>query len=106
MPDIITPKPAPILVDPTWTLRGPEDNLYFQHDHDVSDTFLDRIKHTRTASPNTRESDFMELCEIPIGVVDEWMREGFDIYKENAKSILKRLSAENLGAFISTSKGI
>ena len=97
---------TPQLLDPQWTLRGSDDNLFMQHDQELTDPFLDRIKDTQTASRNSRESEYMEICEIPVAVVDQWKRAGFDIYKENAKSILKRLRAENLQAFISTSKAI
>lgn len=106
MPDVTQPTKTVELVDPSWTLKGEDEGLYFQHDQDISDPFLDRIKDVRTASPNRRENEFMEIAEIPVAVVEKWKREGFDIYRESAKSILRRLSAENLGYFISTSKHI
>lgn len=100
------PEPQVQLIDPSWTLKGSPDEMYFQHDQDIPSNFLSRISDVRTDTAHAHASNFMEVAEIPVAVVEKWEKEGFDIYKETAKSIVKRLSAENLGAFISTSKRI
>lgn len=100
----INHKPKVELIDPSWTIKGPEDQMYIQHDQDVSDQFLSRLSDARIASANSRTKDMHLAAEIPVVVVEKWLREGFDIYKENWKSIRKRLVAEDLGAFITTSK--
>ena len=48
--------------------------------------------------------DFVEVCSVPVVVVEKWLKEGFDIHKEPASKILSKLRAENLGAFIATNK--
>jgi len=92
------------LIDPQWTLKGPEDQMYFQYDQDINDNFLGTLSDARVASANSRTKDMHLAADIPVAVVEKWLREGFDIYKENWKSIRKRLVAEDLGAFITTSK--
>ena len=104
MIDTLPTKPTGTLIDPTWTLKGPEGNMYFQHDQDVNDAFLDNLKDIRTASPSTRSKDFELAAEIPTAVTDKWAREGFDIYRESWKNIKARLQKEDLGAFIATAK--
>ena len=102
--DTTSLKNSVALIDPTWTLKGPDDNMYFQHDQDVNDGFIDNLKDIRTQSPHTRSKDFELAADIPVAVVENWLREGFDIHKENWKSIRSRLVREDLGAFIATSK--
>lgn len=102
--DKSTLKNSVSLIDPIWTLRGPEDEMYFQHDQDVNDQFLSGISDARIASANSREKNYALAADIPAAVVEKWKREGFDIYHESWKSIRKRLIAEDLGAFIATAK--
>ena len=107
MPELVaSAKPKVHLVDPDWVLRGPEDDLYMEHSMDITDDFMDRVKDTRFEMGKTREGEYMEVCEVPAMVVEKWLKEGFDVMKEPAKAIIRRLSAENLGNFISTSKMI
>lgn len=94
------------LLDPEWTLKGPEDQMYFEYTQDVDDSFLGSLSDQRIASANSRAKDLHLAADIPVAVVDKWKREGFDIFKESWKSIRKRLVAENLGAFITTSKAL
>jgi hypothetical protein len=97
-------KPTVDLVDPSWTLKGPEDNLYFQNDQVIGSSFLSRIADLRTSAANSRIGEMMEVADIPVAVVEKWEREGFILHQESAKSIVARLKAENLEAFISTHK--
>jgi hypothetical protein len=104
--DINHGSPKVELIDPNWTLKGPEDQMYFQYDQDINDDFLGKLSDTRLASANSRTSDMTLAAEIPVVVVEKWLREGFDIYKENWKAVRKRLIDEDLGYFIATSKSL
>lgn len=106
MPTQDTPKPSVELVDPSWTLKGNPDEMFFQYDQDISSDFTSRISDLRTSTSRAHSGNLMEVAEVPVAVVEKWKREGFDIFRESAKNIVKRLQAENLGAFISTSKRI
>ena len=48
----------------------------------------------------------MSVAQIPTIVVEQWMREGFDIFRgeHSAADIVKRLKRENLHAFLTTEK--
>jgi hypothetical protein len=84
------------------------DGLVLRHTQDISQSFLDGIKETRNQSLNKREGDYMSVAQIPVVVVEKWMREGFDIMGPGitAADIVKRLKAENLDAFLTTDKSV
>jgi hypothetical protein len=71
-------------------------------DHD----FLAGLRDTRTNSANVREGEMHRVASVPVAVVDKWLREGFDIFKETPRAIVARLNAEDLGVFITTSKAV
>lgn len=93
-------------------------DLAFQWDHELGrpvaakaeqeiyDHVLDDLKDLRTRSTHRKEGEFMKVASIPVVVVDKWMREGFDVFKASAKEIVAKLSAEDLGHFMATSKRI
>jgi hypothetical protein len=99
-------KPAPTLIDPSWSIVGDQDALAIKHEQDIPSSFLKSLSDLRSSSTHAREGNYMKLCSIPVVVVEKWLREGFDIYKESASSIMKRLRKEDLDAFIATSKSI
>ena len=86
-------------------LDGDEDHpLVIKKTQDINDGFLKRLADKRLQSGNSRMGDFVEVCSVPVVVVEKWLKEGFDIHKEPASKILSKLRAENLGAFIATNK--
>ena len=84
------------------------DGLVLKHTQDISQDFLDGVKETRNESLGKREGDYMSVAQIPVIVVEKWMREGFDILGPGvtAKEIVRRLKAENLEAFLTTEKNV
>ena len=84
------------------------DGLVLKQSQDISQAFLDGIKDTRNASLDKREGDYMSVAQIPVVVVEKWMREGFDIMGPGitAAEIVKRLKEENLDAFLTTEKRV
>lgn len=63
-------------------------------------SFLEFLKDVRSAGPARGDAN---LCaSVPQAVVDQWLREGFDIYREDAKAIVARLRAQGLDAFITS----
>lgn len=99
-------KPKVELIDPNWTLKGPDDNMFFEHTQDINDDFLSQLRDRRTASPNSRSGEFELAAEVPTAVVDKWAREGFDIQRESWKNIRSRLIREDLGVFITSAKAL
>ena len=75
-------------------------------DQYIPDSFLDGLKDSRNASSSAPAGDFHRVASVPVAVVEKWLREGFDIYKEPAAAVVKRLKAEELTAFLATTKRI
>ena len=48
----------------------------------------------------------MRVASIPVIVVEQWMREGFNIYEATPQEIVKRLKDQNLEGFMATEKSI
>jgi hypothetical protein len=96
------------LIIPKQTFKDtPDDDIVVEHSQEITDEFLDRVKAERDAS-SAPSKDYHKVASIPTAVVEKWMREGFNIFDENitASEIVKRLSAEDFGAFLTTTKRI
>ena len=82
------------------------DDVYRKHTQDISQAFLDDLKDSRNASKDQSEGEFMRVASIPVAVVEQWQREGFNIYEATGPEIVKRLKDQNLDAFMATEKRI
>lgn len=71
---------------------------------EIPDDFLQSCSDNRLASNGNKMGDLHQFASIPTAVVDHWSRQGFDVFKEPMKAILKRLRDEDLTAFITTDK--
>lgn len=94
-----------ILRDVDWDMTDNVDGLLVRKDQEITSDFLDQLADDRLASKGM-SNDFHKLASIPVVVVEKWLREGFDIYREDAKAILKKLRDEDLTAFIATTKRV
>jgi hypothetical protein len=77
-----------------------------KHTQEISQSFLDDLKDSRNASKDQREGDFMRVASIPTVIVEQWLREGFNIWEATGLEIVKRLKDQNLGDFMATDKRI
>lgn len=98
----------PILLDAEPTFEnGPDGELLIRKDQIITEEMLRRNNDMRHYEG--REANFMEVASIPTAVVEVWQRQGFDIMRDRnitARDIVKRLKAENLGAFVTTRKKV
>jgi len=94
------------LIDPLVEFMdgGSEHQLVIKHSQDIPTKFLDSLKEARMESSRGPMGDFHRFASVPTAVVEKWKREGFDIMKESAKSIVRKLQSEDLGAFITTNR--
>ena len=92
--------------DVGWNIGENVDGLFVAKAQNITDEYLDGLKDARIASTSTPAGEYHRIASIPVALVEKWLNEGFDVYKEGAKAILKRLRAEDLGAFITTNKSI
>ncbi len=91
-------------VDTQYLQTG--DNVFRKHTQNISQSFLDDLKDARNASKDQDEGDYMRVASIPVIVVEQWMREGFNIYEATPQEIVKRLKDQNLEGFMATEKSI
>ena len=84
------------------------DGVFRKHTQAISNDFLTRIKEQRDESKSRREGEFMSVAQIPTIIVEQWMRDGFDIFsgEHSAAEIVARLKRENLQAFLTTEKSV
>ena len=82
------------------------NDVFRKHTQNISQSFLDDLKDNRNASKDQNEGEFMRVASIPVIVVEQWQREGFDIYQATPQEIVKRLKDQNLDYFMATDKRI
>lgn len=91
-------------VDTQYLQTG--NDVFRKHTQNISQSFLDDLKDNRNASKDQNEGEFMRVASIPVIVVEQWQREGFDIYQATPQEIVKRLKDQNLEYFMATDKRI
>lgn len=94
-----------ILSDVHWAIGDNTDGLLIRKDQQITSAFLDGLKEDRETSKDPAR-EFHKVASIPVVVVEKWLREGFDIYREDLKAIVKKLRDEDLTAFMATDKRI
>jgi len=94
------------LVDPDVNFIQDNDRVMREHSQKISQAFLDDLKDTRNQTSNVPSGEFLRVASIPTGVVEKWLREGFNVWVASGKEIVKRLKNENLDYFLATDKRI
>jgi hypothetical protein len=94
------------LVDPDVNFIQDNDRVMREHSQKISQAFLDDLKDTRNQTSNVPSGEFLRVASIPTGVVEKWLREGFNVWEASGKEIVKRLKNENLDYFLATDKRI
>lgn len=96
----------PKLLSSTADFTIDVDQITRRHSQEISQEFLDDIRNARNASTSQREGDFQRVASIPVVIVEQWKREGFDVFKETPRAIIARLKQCDLQAFITTDKKV
>lgn len=79
--------------------------MAIQRRQEIPDAYLRELRQERDASTSTPAGEFHRFASIPVAVVEMWKkRDGFDVYKEKPKAIIKKLKAEGLDAFLTSNK--
>src|SRR5262245_6840312 len=87
-------------------IAGPGDELAIKREQHIPDAFLKELRDEKLASTAVRAGEFMRVASIPVALVEQWLREGYDIQKEPVQKTLARLRAAHLDAFITTNKRV
>jgi hypothetical protein len=82
------------------------DGMFQEHTQAIPSEFLDTLKDERSAKTNIMAGDYERVCSVPTFVVELWLRQGFDYYRESARACIKRLRDQGLEHFITTPKRV
>jgi hypothetical protein len=80
--------------------------LIVKHEHDIPDDYISALKRDKVDELHLPTGDFFRVATLPIGIVEQWDREGFDISNAPIKDILARLRKHDVDAFITTNKRV
>ena len=94
------------LIDAHSTFNEDMDGLILSSSQQIAGEHMDRLRAAKDASLDPLKSELNRVASVPTIVVERWMREGFNIYKEPARAILARLRNEGLDGFITTKRRI
>ena len=95
---------TPELILPKHTFH--DDLTSFSRTQEITDDFLKRNAEARHESTLGPARDFHRIASIPTVVVDQWMRDGFNIFEASAKEIVAKLKQQDNQAFLTTRKAI
>jgi len=93
-------------VNNRFMLEENSDENVFECTQHIPTEFMDGLRRERDNSLNQKEGEFMRVASVPVAVYEQWLREGFDMMKEDPKAILTRLKQHDLDAFITTKKRV
>jgi hypothetical protein len=98
-----TPEFYDVASDLDITVGG---EFFIKRTQEIPDWYLKQLEDARTESKNAPAKDFHRVASIPVGLVEKWKREGFDVYREPIQAIVKRLKMEGYDKLMATSKRI
>jgi hypothetical protein len=95
------------LIDKTETfIEDPSEGLIVKHSQYMPDDFISDLKRDKIDTLHTPAGDFHKVATIPVWLVEQWKREGFDIMRESARDTIARLKKHDMDALVTTSKRI
>ena len=94
------------LLDVEASFHESADGLFIKHSQAIPQEFLDECRAGRHATTAGRLGDMHHVAAVPTSVVELWLRQGFDIHRESARAIVKRLRDHGLEAFLTTNKRV
>lgn len=98
-------KAGTVFHDAAWDIGENADGLFVKKEQFIPDEFLTMNRDARFESKE-RAKEYHRFASIPVVVVEQWLKEGFDVYKESPKAIIKKLKQENLEAFLTSNKSL
>lgn len=73
---------------------------------EIPQWWVDQLKEHRADTKHAPSGEYHRAASIPQVVVDKWLAEGYDVFKEPVSKSLAKLRAEGLDYFITTEKQI
>lgn len=82
------------------------DGVYIQTYQEIPKEFLDELAEHRKASSERRTQNFERVASVPAIFVKKWLDEGFNIYREPVKAVVRRLKQQGLDGFLTTERSM
>ncbi len=80
-------------------------DLAIKRVQDIDDRYLDRLREEKFLS-SAVAGNYHKVAAVPVAVIERWRRHGFDAMREPIQDVIKRLQAEGLDVFITTTKRV
>jgi hypothetical protein len=94
-----------LFIDSQADLVPQGDRLVITRHQEIPSEFLAGLAEERTRTRLRPGQEVNRVAAVPAVIVDQWMRQGFDIFRESNKAIVARLKAEHLDHFV-TARGV
>jgi hypothetical protein len=85
--------------------EGTEGTIIEQY-QEVPQWWIDQLKEYKADTKHAPSGEYHRAASIPQVVVDKWLAEGYDVFKEPVSKSLAKLRAEGLDYFITTEKNL
>ena len=93
------------LIDNNVEFDENTEGLVIKRYQEIPHKWLDELKDERFQNSQSRvKNEYHRAASIPVEIVEKWMREGYDVFKEPISKSIARLKHENLDAFITSDK--
>lgn len=92
--------------DVAWDIQEEQDAINIIRAQEIPEDFMGWLRAEREASKHEKMGEIATLASIPAVLVVQWLNEGFDVFREPAREIIKRLKAQGFDGFLATDKRI
>lgn len=100
-------KSQPAVIETDYRFLETAGDAAIEHFQDIPDAFISELRRQKADSGSVRENEFMHVASIPAAVHELWLRrDNYDCTKEDVRTSVKKLIAENLDAFVVTNKRV
>lgn len=83
------------------------DGFILKNVQEIPQEYLDELCDYRKAQTKmSRTREYHRVAAIPTIFVVKWLQEGFDVFREPVKAVVRRLKQEGLDAFLTTEKSV
>jgi hypothetical protein len=92
------------LISSDFSVGENDDGVYVERYQEIPQWWIDQLKEARAETKRAPSGEYHRAASIPQVVVDKWLSEGYDVFKEPVSKSLAKLRAEGLDYFITTDK--
>jgi hypothetical protein len=98
-------KTEPKVIDKLVSFDEDTDgSLVIKHEQYIPDDYISQLMRDKIDADHAPMGDMVKACSVPVVLVEQWKREGFDIMVEPIRDVIARLKKAQLDAFIASNK--